>query len=131
MAEKDHHRPLLPATEAQHKLESSPAKPPKRRSLACQQCRKNRTKCVGSPTCEACKQSETECIFEPHKDRRRKASRHHVEERLYRYERVLTLVLQILRYGEMNGIGFLNGIVTQAPTLEDAISELQMISQIN
>ncbi|OJZ79838.1 hypothetical protein ASPFODRAFT_519965 [Aspergillus luchuensis CBS 106.47] len=103
----------------------------KRRGLACQYCRKHRVKCVGSPCCEACNKSGTTCIFEPHKDRRRKANRRHVEERLNRNERVLTLVLQILGSGQMNDIGFLSCIVKRASTPEDAISELQTLFQIN
>ncbi|KAL3260480.1 hypothetical protein ABHI18_004547 [Aspergillus niger] len=131
MAKKAHQRRLLPANEAPHNLESSPAKPlMKRRKLACQNCRKRRVKCVGSRPCESCKRSEIECIFEPHNDRRRKESRHHVES-LSRSERVLIQVLQIVRYGPPNDLCDLIGIVKQASTLQDAISKLQMVFQIN
>ncbi|OJZ80020.1 hypothetical protein ASPFODRAFT_108355, partial [Aspergillus luchuensis CBS 106.47] len=54
----------------------------KRKSIACEACKKKRSKCNGDHPCDGCVQAGTECQVLEGLDRRRKVAMHKIERDL-------------------------------------------------
>ncbi|KAL4807269.1 hypothetical protein BDV18DRAFT_115137 [Aspergillus unguis] len=66
----------------------------KKASLACTECRKRKSKCIGlPPPCERCRRQNTPCILDEDSDRRRKGA---IERRLEALEQDRTLLLRLV-----------------------------------
>ncbi|KAL4913289.1 hypothetical protein BDW62DRAFT_214378 [Aspergillus aurantiobrunneus] len=66
----------------------------KKASLACTECRKRKSKCIGiPPPCERCRHHKTLCVLDEDSDRRRKGT---LERRLDALEQDRTLLLRLV-----------------------------------
>ncbi|KAL4923076.1 uncharacterized protein BDV17DRAFT_278081 [Aspergillus undulatus] len=88
-------RPLLPVVSAAIPPVGKPVRPRgKKASLACTECRKRKSKCVGlPPPCERCRQHRTPCILDEDSDRRRRGG---LERRVDALEQDRTLLLRLV-----------------------------------
>ncbi|KAL5003323.1 hypothetical protein BDV10DRAFT_43972 [Aspergillus recurvatus] len=88
-------RPLLPVPSVVASPVGNTVRPRvKKASLACTECRKRKSKCVGlPPPCERCRRQKTECILDEESDRRRRGV---LERRLGALEQDRTLLVRLV-----------------------------------
>ncbi|KAL4958509.1 hypothetical protein BDW69DRAFT_153724 [Aspergillus filifer] len=88
-------RPLLPVFTTAVPPVGKPVRPRgKKASLACTECRKRKSKCIGlPPPCDRCRQHKTQCILDEDSDRRRRGG---LERRLDALEQDRTLLLRLV-----------------------------------
>ncbi|RDH26343.1 hypothetical protein BDQ94DRAFT_164567 [Aspergillus welwitschiae] len=76
-------RILAPAPDARpSQVTDVDVRPAKRKSNACDACKKRKTRCRGDHPCDKCTQAGTECLFARGVDRRKKFALHNTEEEL-------------------------------------------------
>ncbi|CAK38149.1 uncharacterized protein An03g01760 [Aspergillus niger] len=79
-------RTLAPATVisplANNSVQETVVKPIRKRTNACEACKKRKTKCLGELPCDKCLQIGTECHFVEESDRRRKLALRRIEQEL-------------------------------------------------
>ncbi|KAL4910340.1 hypothetical protein BDW74DRAFT_144905 [Aspergillus multicolor] len=95
MSSRPFERPLLPVPSAVASPVGNIIRPRvKKASLACTECRKRKSKCVGlPPPCERCRRLNTECILDEESDRRRRGV---LERRLDALEQDRTLLVGLV-----------------------------------
>ncbi|RAH80850.1 hypothetical protein BO86DRAFT_448842 [Aspergillus japonicus CBS 114.51] len=75
-------RPLAPAPSISPVAPDIDVKPIKKRSNACEACKRRKTKCLGEVPCDKCLQTGTECRFVEESDRRKKLALRRFEQEL-------------------------------------------------
>ncbi|PYI35793.1 hypothetical protein BP00DRAFT_442206 [Aspergillus indologenus CBS 114.80] len=75
-------RPLAPAPSISPVAQDIDVKPIKKRSNACEACKRRKTKCLGKVPCDKCLHLGTECRFVEESDRRKKLALRRFEQEL-------------------------------------------------
>ncbi|OJJ66171.1 hypothetical protein ASPBRDRAFT_49228 [Aspergillus brasiliensis CBS 101740] len=76
-------RILAPAPDARpSRVTDVAVRPAKRKSNACDACKKRKTRCLGDHPCDKCTRAGTECLIARGVDRRKKLALHNTEQEL-------------------------------------------------
>ncbi|KAJ5988264.1 C6 transcription factor [Penicillium waksmanii] len=93
----------------------------KRRSTACNECQRRRTKCISGIPCLECTKRNSRCIFEESSDKRRKSYERKIEEHLRYYRGLLDDLLEAIRHSSDDNVDRIFNIVRSG----SSISEIQ------
>ncbi|KAJ5600700.1 C6 transcription factor [Penicillium hetheringtonii] len=96
----------------------------KRRSVACTECQRRRTKCAFGNPCLECKKHNSLCLFEENSDKRRKTYSKKIEEELKFYRGFLDDLIETIRQSNNDDIDRIVNIVRSESL---SLSEIQLM----